>query len=138
MLHPITCEILSEGDQYDRAVQREALQLRKELTAARVKYPGLFGLYGYANRLKVNFQESILDNNIQGELLGVGPINKLTEQLLLTRTVQIESPLIAGPARTPSMAKWITNCTRGLPVYPRRSHGRKWDKTKSIIGATKS
>ena len=42
MLHPITCEILSEGDQYDRAVQREALQLRKELTAARVKYPGLF------------------------------------------------------------------------------------------------
>ena len=41
MLHPITCEILNEGDKRDRAVQREAFQLRNRLTAAGVKYPGL-------------------------------------------------------------------------------------------------
>ena len=39
MLHPITCEILCEGDKHDRAVQREAFQLRKELDAVGVKYP---------------------------------------------------------------------------------------------------
>ena len=43
MLHPITCEILSEGDKHDRAAQREAFQLRNRLTPAGVKYPGLFG-----------------------------------------------------------------------------------------------
>lgn len=41
MLHPITCEVLSEGDQYERAVQREAFQLRNRLTAAGVKCPSL-------------------------------------------------------------------------------------------------
>jgi hypothetical protein len=41
MLHPITCEILCEGDKHDRAVQREAFQLRSKLGAAGVKYPSL-------------------------------------------------------------------------------------------------
>jgi hypothetical protein len=42
MLHPITCEILCEGDKHDRAVQREAFQLQSKLGAAGVKYPRLF------------------------------------------------------------------------------------------------
>ena len=42
MLHPITCEILSKGDQYDRAVQREALQVRSKAGAAGGKHPSLF------------------------------------------------------------------------------------------------
>ncbi len=42
MLHPITCEILSEGDKHDRAVQREALQLRNKLGAAGGRFPSLF------------------------------------------------------------------------------------------------
>lgn len=42
MLNPTMCEILSEGDEYDRAVQRGAFQLQNELTAAGRKCPSLF------------------------------------------------------------------------------------------------
>ena len=42
MLHPTTYEILSEGDEYDRAVQREAFQLQNELTMAGIRCPSLF------------------------------------------------------------------------------------------------
>ena len=42
MLHPITCEILNEGDKRDRAVQREAFQLRNKLGAEGVRYPSFF------------------------------------------------------------------------------------------------
>ena len=41
-MHPITCEILSKVDKYDRTVQREAFQLRKRLGAVGPKYPSLF------------------------------------------------------------------------------------------------
>ena len=41
MLHPITCEILCEGDKHDRAVQREAFQLRNKAGAAEGRYSSL-------------------------------------------------------------------------------------------------
>jgi hypothetical protein len=48
MLHPITCENLSKGDQHDRAVQREEFQLRNKLGAAGAKYPSLLAQWANA------------------------------------------------------------------------------------------
>ena len=42
MLHPITCQVLNDAEKHDRAVQREAFQLRNRLGAAGFKYPSLF------------------------------------------------------------------------------------------------
>ena len=42
MLHPITCQVLNEAEKHDRAVQREAFQLRNKLGAAGSKYPSRF------------------------------------------------------------------------------------------------
>jgi hypothetical protein len=42
MISPTLCEILSDGDEYDRARQRDAFQLQNELTAAGRKCPILF------------------------------------------------------------------------------------------------
>lgn len=40
-MHPITCEILSKVDKYDRARQREAFQLQNRLTTTRAECPNI-------------------------------------------------------------------------------------------------